>query len=496
MSATKLPLEIQQHVFSYLDTKTFHAARAVCRWWRYASLETITLRKQLRKLPICPTVMVAGMRPGDLHFLFNEAACALMLGVSISRVSIGLGPQSTLPCVEDLDLPSVVATPDGQRVVIVRDRKITRLDTNGGQTVTLTERPINDLQETVGNGPWLKSLSASSYQLSISADGSLLAIAQERTIQIYDLNAKPDSFTANEYISSAAGQCICGLGFEQNGFVLRVRLSGGGTVVYLGTPPDVSGTTADIDHWKSKAGLRHVLLDTSLLALNPSAASQGHPEVISSLQILEPFQHGFLFAAQHHGGGESSYYIIGHVRCASMSKNDASLHFETDNATVLVRCEGFLSAWAYTVNATGDNGLGLYENMPCVHEHHPGFALSPAGDFLVVAEQDKKAVRHMTYTQIFLYRLPTFAQLTTTLSTSDDRRKNIYNGIDETRTMAQLSQSTLKERVARIPQCLTTLQGQVTMLKFETVPSVNRVTLKLVVSTAETTHAWLLENKA
>ena len=77
---------------------------------------------------------------------------------------------------------------------------------------------------------------ASDHELALSSDGRLPAVALERTIQIYDLSAEPNSVIVNEHISSTAGLCICDVDFEQNNHVLWVRLSGKGAVLYLGTP--------------------------------------------------------------------------------------------------------------------------------------------------------------------------------------------------------------------------------------------------------------------
>ena len=114
----------------------------------------------------------------------------------------------------------------------------------GGLITLLLQRPLNDLKETVGSGPWLRVTPTSYHELALSSDGKLLAVAQERTVQIYDLAAARDSFTLNQYVSNAAGHYICGLDFEQDNHVLRVRLSGKGSVLYLGAPPCESNSSA------------------------------------------------------------------------------------------------------------------------------------------------------------------------------------------------------------------------------------------------------------
>lgn len=477
MGTISLPLELQQQVFSYLDTKSFHAARCVCKWWRYASIDAITLAKQLKKLPILSPVDTAKCSPWDLQELFHEAAYTLMLGMRVQRLPDAPGSLSTAAELGFAPSPKITSTRNGTKLVTIYDRTIALFDTSGDQPVLLSQRPINDMKETVGNGPWLK-MSNISYELALSSDGSLLAIAQERTIQIYDLTAEPDSFTVNTYIASAAGHYICGVDFEQNDYVLRVRLSGKGTVLYLGTPsPHPDDAIADTDHWKSKAGLKHVFLDSSLLSLQ--SASQERLARISGLQLLRPLQSGFLFASQRHGGDESSHYILGHVRC-SMPRNAHAATAEPGNVTVLARMESFLSAWKYTLNGVSESGMGMWENMPSAHEHHPHFALSLDSTSLIIAERDQKAVRSMPLTQLFLYRLPCEWSLTKSLAESSKRDQDALAEVQS-------------HSVARIPLCLTTIQGDVTGLGFEEVASAERRTLRFGASTAETTRQWLFE---
>lgn len=250
MAATGLPLELQQQIFSFLDTKSFYAARNVCRYWRFASIDAVILERQLRKLPILPPANARKSTPQQLMDLFDEAAQTLMLGMQVQRQSDTLGSMAVPNKHGFQTTPRVCSTSSGSRTVTLNDRNIALYDTSSTPARLISHRPINDLKETVGNGPWLKIAPASNHDLALSSDGSLLAIAQERTIQIYDLLSDPDSFTVNEYITSASGHYICGLAFEQNDHVLRVQLSGRGTVLYCGTPPtnEKSSSKADLEH--------------------------------------------------------------------------------------------------------------------------------------------------------------------------------------------------------------------------------------------------------
>ena len=481
LGVTRLPLELQQQVFSYLDARSFNAARNVCRWWRFATLDAITLARQLKKLPILPTASATQSAPQQLQRLWNEAAYTLMLGVQVQRL-----PDLHESAVSRQDMrspPGGIFTSNGARTVTVTDRTIALYDTSGEEARVMAQRPLNDLKETVGSGPWLRVTPASEYELALSSDGSLLAIAQERTIQIYDLSAEPDSFTVNEYISSATGNFICGLSFEQNDRMLRVQLSGKSAVLYLGSPSTNAETLQPtlIDHWKSKAGLKHIFLDSVLLApVVSQAGSTVRAARFSGLQLLEPFHNGYLFAAQQHGGEQSSHYVLGYVRCSDIN-NTRPTTVEPESLTVLARLESFLSAWDYTLNGANESGLGLWENMPSAHEHHPSFRLSPDGTMLVLAERDKKRVRVMTTTQLFAYRLPSQRSLMRMLMKREESGKwaSLNTFLDKLEhqqssdgdvTMVD-RQSEGKHTVGRIPICLSTVRGAVTELRFDEVES-------------------------
>ncbi|KAI6908493.1 hypothetical protein D0869_01664 [Hortaea werneckii] len=509
MGSTRLPLELQQHVFSYLDPKSFWAARNVCKWWRFASVDAVTLARQLRKLPILPPADAGQLTPREMHDLFAEASYTLMLGLQVKRGADEEGTMSAPQRQGFFAGPRVTATSSGTRTVTINDRMIALFDTAGDTPRLLTQRPLNDLKETVGNGPWLKVTASSYHELALSSDGNLLAIAQERTIQIYDLSAEPDSFTVNEYIPSAAGHYICGLDFEQNDHVLRVRLSGKGAVLYLGTPPlDPDSKSkhhqqqkADIWHWKSKAGLRHVFLDSTLLSLRSNhtiGSESGSTDPVSRLsgiQLLRPFEQGYLLGAQKHGRKESSHYVLAHVQCSTPSSTtttDPSSFspsspptVEPTTITLLARLESFLSAWDYTLNGTSDSsssssssgGMGRWENMPSCHEHHPSYALSADMRLLVLAERDKKRIRPVQLSQLFVYRLPGERRLVERLRRGQRReveeRKDggvVVGSLpsdagDEVLGDWEVKTGRERHAVARVPLCLSTIQGAVNELR-------------------------------
>lgn len=485
MGATRLPLELQQQVYSYLDVRSYAAARDVCKWWHFASLDTMTMVRQLQKLPILPPPSTRTV-PDELQRLWNEAAYTSMLHM---RAILEQDAQATLSRTWHMGItpPRVKACTSGSKTTTLNDRTIALFDTLGAHPRVLAQRPLNDLKETVGNGPWLKVTPAVHHELALSSDGSLLAVAQDRTIQIYDLLAPPDSFSVNEYITSAAGHYICGIDFEQDDHMLRVRLSGKGSVLYLGSPPTATShnAPATIGHWKSKGGLKHTFLDTTLLTLRSHDGSGEHNARVSGLQLLRKFQDGFLFASQKHGGNESSHYILGYVKCSMYSQNAAVLTAEPGSLVVLARLESFLSAWDYTFHRSSvESGVGSWESMPSAHEHHPRFTLSPDGSALILAERDKKSIRAKAWTQLFIYRLPSEVNMVHTLQLARSEGQvgrttpaSILSGLEveqrqlsmsEANKMTTRSAGTVEaHKVGRLPVCLATIHGEVVRLRFE-----------------------------
>ncbi|KXS94468.1 hypothetical protein AC578_4503 [Pseudocercospora eumusae] len=491
MAATALPLELLQQIFSFLDPKSFYWARKTCRYWNFASTDAVPLARQLRKLPILPPVHASECDPAEIESVFGQAARNLLLGVKVDRAHDKPGTLSKasklgFPC-----HPRVQATTNGDMTVTLSGRTIALFDTSGSRPRVLAQRTLNDLKETVGSGPWLKVQPNSYHELALSSDARLLAVAQERTIQVYDLLAEPDSFTVNNYISSATGHYICGLDFEQDDHVLRVRLSGKGAVLYLGTPPvgKSRGDKATIDHWKSGGGLKHTFLDSSLLQLPCGPGGElDQTARISGVQLLRPFDGGWLVGMQKHGGGESSYYALGHVETTRPGV--------PGSVTELSRLESFLSSWNFTINAaSNDHGLGLWENMPSAHEHHPRYALSEKGGFLALAERDKKRIRPCPLTQLFVYRLPSESELRKNLLGQRAAGKSGNDGLATAQSPGDAEAANMprscKFTVPRIPLCLTTIIGDVTALSFS---SADEATCALSAATQDSTRTWLLQD--
>ncbi len=371
--------------------------------------------------------------------------------------------------------------------------------TSGTQPRISARWLLDGLHEVLGTG----STSAATEALALSASGMLLVVARGRIIWINDLVMGPfRPLSQREWISGAAGHTICGLDFEQNDSLLRVRLSEKGTVLYLGTPVVESFDTeaGAIEHWKSRPGLWHTFLDSRLLVL-PGAqdATSDHARRLSGIQLLRPFRDGFLFAAQQHGGNESSHYVLAHITCSYVAARDTQLlTADPDGVMILARLESFLSAWSYTLNGKNENGVGLWENMPSAHEHHPMYALSPDSTMLVVAERDQKVTRPIPLTQLFLYRLPGERRTVKMLEEHEEEKRAkqaTLSGVLEKPASKAADVSGMTEggtgfKVARIPLCSSTIRGAVTELKFERAPEWTSDPFVVTACTAETVRRW------
>ena len=89
---------------------------------------------------------------------------------------------------------------------------------------------------------------------------------------------------------------------------------------------------AEMIHWAGEHGLKHTFLVSSLLTLETEASSEHRSARFSGLQLLRAFDDGYIFAAQKHGRGESSHYILGHVKCSELPNGVARVveidHFD------------------------------------------------------------------------------------------------------------------------------------------------------------------------
>ncbi|KAK6005340.1 hypothetical protein QM012_008119 [Aureobasidium pullulans] len=465
--ALTLPLELQQQIFSYLDPWSFYASRNVCRFWKYASRDAVTLANQLGQLPIEPTTWIKKADSKRRESVYDEAARALMLGMRIKASASTDDSLSTR-----LDKTKLALSEDGKRAVSLHDRTITHYDTTTPEPTVISTRPINDLRTAMGGGPWFKCSPTSMYELALSSDGRMLAIALERTIQVYDLNSSPDSWPMASYITSATGHYIAALDFEHNDSLLRVQLSNKGVVVYLGSPKDAS---PGLEHWQDKGGLKHAFLDASKLSLPQTDSVDGTPAVsqrLAGLQLLRPFANGWLVAAQKHATNvQSGSYCLAYV---PFSQIHGHVLTAERAVTILEDLPVHLS----------EDIQHLWHDLPSAHINHPRFALSPNNSLLAMSESDATSTPTSSLAnRVFLYRLPSTEKLMDTLKPQCPLLKKLE------------AEQEFKYQIKRLPTSLGSISGKILDFTFESVDSGVSSSLAVTAVTDTSAMTWtLLDN--
>jgi hypothetical protein len=465
--ALTLPLELQQQIFSYLDPWSFYASRNVCRYWKYASRDAVTLANQLGQLPIEPTTWVKKADSKRRESVYDEAARALMLGM---RVKASTSTDDSLSA--RLDKSKLALSKDGKRAVSLHDRTITHYDTTTSEPTIISTRPINDLRTAIGGGPWFKCSPTSMYELALSSDGRMLAIALERTIQVYDLDTSADSWPVASYITSATGHYIAALDFEHNDSLLRVQLSNKGVVVYLGSPQE---SRPGLEHWQDKGGLKHAFLDASKLALPSTEPVNGIPAVsqrLAGLQLLRPFANGWLIAAQKHATNvQSGSYCLAYVPFSQIHRHVLTAERAV---TVLEDLPVHLS----------EHIQHLWHDLPSAHINHPRFALSPNNSLLAMSENNSSSTPNTpSSNRVFLYRLPSSEKLVETLKPQHPLLQKLE------------AEQGFKYQIKRLPTSLGSISGKILNFSFESVDDSANSPLTVTAVTDTGAMAWtLLDN--
>lgn len=444
MAAASLPLELQQHIFQYLDPRSFYASRRVCWWWHHASQDSVTLASQLQRLPVKPLVSAKTFGSECLESLYHGAARSLLLGTRVTAEEDGGQSRAA-----KLDKAKIAVSRDGKRAATLEDREITLYDLESPQCAVISRRPLNDLRTAIGGGPWFKCAPTCVYELALSANGNILAIALERTIQIYNLEAEEDSWPVASYIPSASGHYIAGLQFQHNDSLLRVQLSNKGAVVYLGTPQD---SAQGLKHWQGKGGLKHAYLDSTKAVLRPLSSTRV-PETLAGLQLLRPFENGWLFAAQKHCATTySSCYCIGHVTSSEMHGHVATVE---KHAIILAK----LSSSSPLPEIVQE----VWQNLPSCQVQHPEFSLSPDNSLLAMCENIDMSTSSSDFSRVFVFRLPTFRHLLNSLESirTDDLKHAELQSVPSDRFPKQT------HNVQSLPLSIGTLKGKILGFEFE-----------------------------
>jgi len=458
--ALKLPLELQQHIADFLDPRSFYNCRQVCRWWAAAAGGPVALSRQLRKLPITPEALTESTYTQTLLDLYTEAAHTLLLGSRIRVIEEDeLGSSQRIP------KPKLAISADGRKAASLDGRQICVYDLTCSASPIVHKRPLNDLRTGLGAGPWFKCAPTCIYELALSKSGRLLAVALERTIQIYDLEAGTDSCPASAYISSAAGHFIAGIAFEHNDSVLRVQLSNKGTILYLGHPVVQQAT---LGHWAGDGGLKHVYLDSSeVMIARPHAVG----ERFSGTQLLRRFEDGWLFAAQRHRPAARSDYCLGYAKCiASVG------HATIDESSVTILCPLSTSCPSAATE--------YWTDLPqACEERHPHFSLSPDGSLLALAEACMKPSQAHLSSKAFVYRLP--------------RQKSLQNLLNARSLALDADIDKNKERkddqeyiVDRLPIWLGEVRGSIMQFAFSETACAGTYSLRL--STELDAKTWTI----
>ena len=250
MSAAALPTELLQLVYGFLDPRDFYSARQVCRWWSHASNDVTVLRKQLDSLPVIQPCVRQ-----DLNWyraIFDKAAYIHMMGLQVERSG-----GSTAAYAKKLNKSKFAVSSDGSRLAALDSGMLTVHDTTTQDWRIISEQPTNSYKWMLGPGPWFKTAPNASFELAVSADTSIVAIALERTLQIYRVGALCTA-PVSTWLAPACGDYVVAVEFANEDRLLRLQLSKG-HVIYLGQPEKVG---SDIfAYWQS--ALHEVYLDSA-----------------------------------------------------------------------------------------------------------------------------------------------------------------------------------------------------------------------------------------
>ncbi|KAI9691818.1 MAG: hypothetical protein M1822_007890 [Bathelium mastoideum] len=256
MAAATLPTELLQLVYRFLDPPDFFSARRVCKWWRHTSDNTTVLHKQLDLLPVVqPCDPTLRQDLSWFRLVFNKVAYSHMMGMQLEKSS-----SIELAYARKINKSKFAVSGDGSRLAALDSGLMTVHNTTDDFRIVHAQ-PTNSYKWMLGPGPWFKSAPNACFELGISADTSVVAIALERTVQIYELSSLAP-IPISKWLAPACGDYIVGVEFAFEDCLLRLQLSKG-HVVYLGEPGNRDRDT--FTYWQH--AIHQVYLDTATVPL-------------------------------------------------------------------------------------------------------------------------------------------------------------------------------------------------------------------------------------
>ena len=269
MAAASLPTELLQLIYEILDPRSFYCARQVCKWWCQASNDVVVLRNHLDKLPVTQPSGPTHRQELDWYrLMFEKVAYANLMGMRLETLE-----NSSTGYARKSDKLKFAASSDGSRLAALDSGLLTVYDTTTAALQTVHEQPTNSYKWMLGPGPWFKSAPNACFELAISADKSVVAIALERTIQIYKLGVLTTA-PLSKWLVPACGDYVVGIEFGHGDRLLRLQLSKG-HVIYIGEPGKPESDT--FAYWQS--AMHQVYLDSAQVQLQAP-----HVEVNTVLQ--------------------------------------------------------------------------------------------------------------------------------------------------------------------------------------------------------------------
>ncbi|PNS19848.1 hypothetical protein CAC42_7815 [Sphaceloma murrayae] len=387
---TSLPAEIELLVFEYLDPFAFHSISRVSRSWHYGSRDVLVLRQRLAKLPLLvpawPTLTNAAL----LRSYWLQGVESLMLNASLqtsscSRASVPSDREGKLAYSSDL-----------RRLVSLNARTLKLFaeppvpESSQSDREVLSQVILNDVRSKSRQGPILRNAPSCVFEIALASKSSLVAVALDRIVQVYDMSA-PNEPPAAAFLSAAAGHFVTGVSFEADDSLLRISLSNKGVVLYLGSPQAGGvATESSLDYWRSDRGLKHVLLNSTLLTYRASPTDR-----LACLQLLRRYDTGFLASAQRHRGSTALGYTLVFVPIQALG---------TSATTSAITSVVDLAA----SHGQADSSSIFWSATPLVKEQaRPRYCVSPDDKLLAIVEEGSSHYTPArTENRIFVWRLP------------------------------------------------------------------------------------------